>query len=100
MPCMNLFEIQNPYYKEQILPSSVRARVAVEAGSTYGWGRYIGLKNIDGSVIGMRDFGESAPVADLLKEFGLTAENVVEEAKRIISRTKGRAKKKSKKLRA
>lgn len=93
MPCMNLFESQDPSYREEVLPSSIRARVAVEAGSTYGWGRYIGLKNIDGSVIGMRDFGESAPVADLLKEFGLTSDHVVQEAKNVIKRFKERKRK-------
>jgi len=100
MPSMSQFEVQGPEYREEVLPSSVRARLAVEAGSTYGWGRYIGIKNVDGGVIGMRDFGESAPVADLLKEFGLTADHVVAEAKKVINRIKKNSKGIKKRMKA
>jgi len=86
MPSMNLFETQDAEYREEVLPSSIRARLAVEAGSTFGWGRYIGIKDLDGGVIGMRDFGDSAPLHDLLKEFGLTSDHVVAEAKRILNK--------------
>jgi len=85
MPCWRLYECQNPAYWEEVLPSSVRARVAVEAGSTYGWRRYTG-RHDDGSILGMRDFGASAPLADLLEEFGLTVQSVVQMAKRTLER--------------
>ena len=83
MPCWSLYENQDPAYWEQVLPSAVTARVAVEAGSTFGWRRYTG-KHGAGGVVGLRDFGASAPITDLLKEFGLTVECVVEEAKRVM----------------
>ncbi|MFB3082231.1 MAG: transketolase, partial [Gammaproteobacteria bacterium] len=60
MPCWSLYECQNSAYWEEVLPSSVRARVAVEAGSTFGWRRYTG-RHDEGSIIGLRDFGASAP---------------------------------------
>ena len=62
---------------ESVLPASVRARVAVEAAAADYWYKYVGL---DGKVIGMRSFGESAPGPVLMKEFGFTAENVVATA--------------------
>jgi transketolase len=85
MPCWRLYECQNPAYWQEVLPSSVRARVAVEPGSTYGWRRYTG-RHDDGSILGMRDFGASAPLADLLEEFGLTVQGVVQMAKRTLER--------------
>lgn len=85
MPCWELYECQDPDYWEEVLPSSVRARVAVEAGSTFGWRRYVG-RHDDGTVLGLRDFGASAPVKDLLPEFGLTVDGVVQMAKSVISR--------------
>jgi transketolase len=97
MPSMNLFEKQDAEYREEVLPGSIRTRLAVEAGSAFGWGRYIGIKGLDGSVIGMRNFGDSAPVHDLLKEFGLTSDHVVAEAKRVINRHTKRTKKQIKK---
>ncbi|MCK4906329.1 MAG: transketolase [Spirochaetes bacterium] len=83
MPCWSLYEHQSPEYWEEVLPSDVHARVAIEAGSTYGWRRYIGIHS-EGSVLGMRDFGASAPINDLLKEFGLTVEGLVKMAKKTI----------------
>jgi transketolase len=80
MPCWSLYERQDAKYWEEILPSSVRARVAVEAGSTFGWRRYVG-RHGEGNVLGMRTYGASAPIKDLLKEFGLTIEGVVKMAK-------------------
>ena len=85
MPCWSLYECQNPAYWEEVLPSSVRARVAVEAGSTYGWRRYTG-RHDEGSIIGLRDFGASAPLKDLLKEYCLTVECVVDNAKDVIAK--------------
>jgi len=75
MPCAELFEAQDAQYREQVLPSDVLARVAVEAGHADYWYKYVGL---DGRVVGMTSFGESAPAADLMKHFGFTVDNVVE----------------------
>jgi transketolase len=75
MPCAELFEAQDAEYREQVLPSDVLARVAVEAGHKDYWYKYVGL---DGRVVGMSSFGESAPAADLMKHFGFTVDNVVE----------------------
>jgi transketolase len=87
IPCWTLYECQDPSYWEQILPSSVKARIAVEAGSSFGWGRYTGRCD-DSGFVGMRGFGASAPIADLLEEFGLTAERVAELAKKAIKDNK------------
>lgn len=73
MPCMDLFEQQPAAYKEEVLPKQVRARVAIEAGADFGWGKYVGL---DGDVVTMKGFGASAPAELLFKKFGFTAENV------------------------
>jgi len=87
MPCWSLYERQDPVYWEEVLPSSVRARVAVEAGSTFGWRRYVG-RHGEGNVLGMRTYGASAPIKDLLKEFGLTIDGVVQMAKETLSNQK------------
>jgi transketolase len=73
MPSTDIFDAQDADYKESVLPSSVTARVAVEAGVTDGWYKYVG---INGKVIGINRFGESAPAGELFKEFGFTADNV------------------------
>ncbi len=83
MPSWKLFDQQPAEYRESVLPMKVRARVAVEAGVTFGWEHYVGL---DGAVVGMRSFGASAPAKVLLEEFGLTAENVVAQAKALLGR--------------
>ncbi len=90
MPCWTLFELQDEEYTEQVLPRNVRARVAVEAGSTHGWGRYVGRRRLDGGVVGMHTFGESAPIADLLPAFGLTIDGVVKEARLVMNRVNGK----------
>jgi len=74
MPCTEEFDAQDAEYKESVLPSSVTARVAVEAGVTGFWGKYVGL---NGKVIGIDTFGESAPAGELFKLFGITTEAVV-----------------------
>jgi transketolase len=74
MPNTKQFDAQDAAYKESVLPSSVSARVAVEAAVTDGWYKYVGL---NGKVIGLNRFGESAPAGELFKEFGFTAENVL-----------------------
>ncbi|MDQ6972527.1 MAG: transketolase C-terminal domain-containing protein, partial [Mariprofundaceae bacterium] len=74
MPCTEEFDAQDAAYKESVLPSSVTARVAVEAGVTAFWGKYVGL---NGKVIGIDTFGESAPADQLFEMFGITTEAVV-----------------------
>lgn len=81
MPCMDIFEEQSAEYKEQILPKSVRARVAVEALIDYGWGKYVGL---DGKTVTMTGFGASAPAAALFEKFGFTTEEVVKAVKSVL----------------
>ena len=68
MPCMDLFEEQSSEYKESVLPKSVRKRVAVEALSDFGWGRYVGL---DGACVTMTGCGASGPANQLFEHFGL-----------------------------
>lgn len=81
MPCTEDFDAQSAKYKESVLPSSVRARVAVEAGSETCWYKYVGL---DGKVIGMRTFGTSAPAKVLFPHFGFTAEHVAETVEELL----------------
>lgn len=78
MPCMDLFEEQTAEYKESVLPKAVRARVAIEALSDFGWGRYVGL---DGATVTMAGFGASGPAAQLFEHFGFTVDHVVEVAR-------------------
>lgn len=85
MPCMDLFEQQSAEYKESVLPKDVRARVAVEALSSFGWGRYVGL---DGATVCMESFGASAPAAQLFEKFGFTKQHVVEVAMKVIAANK------------
>jgi len=74
MPSTDVFDAQDADYKESVLPAAVTARVAVEAATKDGWYKYVGL---NGKVIGMESFGESAPAGELFKYFGFTVENVV-----------------------
>ena len=67
--------------KKQLLPKAIRARVAVEAGTDFGWGKYVGL---DGAVVTMHGFGASAPAGILFKKFGFTTENVVNTVKSVL----------------
>jgi len=78
LPSWELFDKQPADYREGVLPSAVRARVAVEAGITLGWEHYVGL---DGTVVGMTGFGASAPAEELYEKFGITPECVVEAAR-------------------
>ena len=78
MPCMELFEEQSAEYREAVLPKAVRKRVAIEALSDFGWGKYVGL---DGAYVCMKSFGASAPAAKLFEKFGFTVENVVNTVK-------------------
>ncbi|KAG5579810.1 hypothetical protein H5410_050437 [Solanum commersonii] len=78
--CWELYDEQSAEYKESVLPSSVTARVSIEAGSTFGWQKFVGDK---GKAIGIDGFGASAPADKIYKEFGITAEAVVAAAKQV-----------------
>ena len=82
-PSWELFEKQDAAYRDSVLPPSVTARVSLEMASAFGWERYTGPK---GKIIGMRSFGASAPLKDLLKKFGFTADNVVAAAKAVLGK--------------
>ncbi len=75
MPCVDAFMAQDDAYRQKVLPNEVRARVAVEASHADYWYKFVGL---DGKVIGMTSFGESAPIKDLYQHFGITVDAVVE----------------------
>ncbi len=81
MPSWELFESQDAVYKEKVFPENIKKRLAVEAGSTLGWHKYI---TDEGDIIGMTGFGESAPAEDLYRVFGFTVENVVLKAKALL----------------
>ncbi len=81
MPCVEVFEAQDAAYRESVLPAAVTARVAVEAGVTAAWYKYVGLQ---GRVVGIDRFGESAPAGQLFKEFGFTVENVVKSVEEVL----------------
>jgi transketolase len=78
LPCWELFDRQPQDYRDQVLPPSVKARVAVEQASTLGWDRYVGD---GGAIIGMHTFGASAPLKNLLTRFGFTPDHVAELAR-------------------
>jgi len=82
MPSTNVFDAQDESYREAVLPSSVTARVVVEAGVADGWYKYIGTQ---GKAVAMTTFGESAPAGELFKQFGFTVENVVAAVESVIS---------------
>ncbi|WP_314730265.1 transketolase [Peptostreptococcus stomatis] len=81
VPCMDVFEAQSPEYIEEVLPSAVRTRLAVEAANPMPWYKYVGL---DGDVVAMDTFGASAPAKILFEHFGFTVANVVEKAKTLV----------------
>jgi transketolase len=81
MPCMELFEAQPPEYREQVLPAAVRARLAVEAGASMSWWKWVGL---DGDVLGLDRFGASAPGPTVLKELGFSVENILARAQALL----------------
>jgi len=81
MPSTDVFDAQDESYRESVLPAAVMARVAVEAGVTDYWRKYVGL---DGKVIGLDTFGESAPADQVYKHFGITAENVVKAVESLL----------------
>jgi transketolase len=81
MPSWELFDAQSQDYRDQVLPPTIRARIAVEAGVTQGWHKYVGL---DGAVIGVDRFGASAPFAVVFEKYGFTVENVVARAHKLL----------------
>lgn len=85
MPCMELFEKQTQKYRDSVLPNKCRARVAIEAGCSAPWGKYVGL---DGGYVCMDSFGASAPADKLFEIYGFTVDNVVSVAKKTLSRVK------------
>ncbi len=83
MPCTQVFDSQSADYREAVLPSAVSKRVAVEAGVTDYWLKYVGL---DGAVVGINRFGESAPGDTLMEHFGFTGANVAETMAELVAR--------------
>jgi transketolase len=81
MPSWELFESQSTDYKNNIFPSEIRKRISIEAGSSLGWHKYV---TDEGTVIGIDEFGKSAPAEILMKEFGLSTENIVRRAKALL----------------
>ena len=81
MPSTEDFEAQDPAYREAVLPAAVKARVAVEAGVTDGWRKYVGLQ---GQVIGIDRFGESAPASEVYEHLGLTVDAVVQAVEELM----------------
>ena len=86
MPSWELFERQDPAYREDVLPDAISARVAVEQAAVIGWERYVGRR---GAVVGMHTFGASAPLKGLLTKFGFTPEHVVKIAREQIAQQLG-----------
>ncbi len=83
MPSWDRFEKQSKEYKESVLPSSVKKRLAIEMGSSFGWERYTGD---EGAVIGIDKFGASAPGEKVMAEYGFTVENVVAQVEKLLNR--------------
>jgi transketolase len=80
MPCWEFFDEQNAKYRESVLPSRVKARLAIEAGVSMGWSKYVGS---GGDVLAVDRFGASAPAEDVFRDYGFTVENVVKKAKKL-----------------
>lgn len=85
IPCFKLFDEQDEAYKESVLPNSVRTRVAVEALTSFGWHKYVGL---DGDIISLDTFGESGNANELFKKFGFTVENIVDKSIKCVNKNK------------
>ena len=83
MPCIELFEAQTQEYRDQVLPPSVTARLAVEPGATIGWWKWVGS---DGDVLGLDRFGASAPGNTVLEKLGFNSENIVARARALLDR--------------
>jgi len=83
MPSWEIFYEQSPEYRESVLPAAVRKRVTVEAASTFGWEKFAGL---DGCIIGIDQFGASAPATEIMARFGFTAQHVTAAALQLMGR--------------
>jgi transketolase len=83
LPSWELFEAQDARYREEVIPPTLKARISIEAGSTLGWERYIGL---DGKAIGLQNYGASAPGNVIYEQLGLTAERIAKEAKTLLGK--------------
>ena len=83
LPCWRMFEDQEQGYRDEVLPPSCTARVAMEAGATFGWERYVGPQGI---IIGMEGFGASAPAGRLMEHFGFTSDNFVVQAHKVLGK--------------
>ena len=81
MPCMELYDKQSKAYKESVMPSNCTKRVAIEAGVSMPWMKYVGL---EGATVCMDTFGESGKPSDLFAHFGFTAENVAQKARELL----------------
>ncbi len=81
MPSWDLFAQQSDDYKESVLPHTCTNRISIEAGATFGWERFVGLKGI---AIGIDHFGASAPAEQLYKHFGITTDHIIEEARKLL----------------
>jgi transketolase len=81
MPCWEFFEEQSAAYKESVLPKKITARLAIEAGVSLGWHKYVGM---NGDTLTVDKFGASAPAADVFRDYGFTVENVIAKAKKLI----------------
>ncbi|HDZ0780562.1 TPA: transketolase, partial [Klebsiella pneumoniae] len=82
MPSTDVFDKQDAVYREAVLPQVISARIAVEAGIADYWFKYVGL---NGAIIGMQSYGESAPAEQLYQEFGITVEAVLQQAKALLA---------------
>ena len=85
MPSWEIFEQQDAAYRQSVFLPDVRSRVSIEAGSIFGWERYVGL---DGAIIGMTTFGASAPAKDLFNKYGFTTDHIIQAAREVLARNK------------
>jgi transketolase len=83
MPSWDIFDNQTQEYRDSVLPPNVKARVAIEQASTFGWERYVGAS---GQIIGMKTFGASAPLKELQRKFGFEPDRVIAVAKELLQR--------------
>jgi transketolase len=83
MACFELFDSQPAAYKNKVLPQTVEKRIAVEAGATLSWYKYVGLK---GEVIGIDRFGASAPARVLFEKFGFSVDNIVNQSQKLLKK--------------
>ncbi|MEK7856012.1 MAG: transketolase C-terminal domain-containing protein, partial [Acidobacteriota bacterium] len=81
MPCWEFFDEQSPKYKRSVLPSNIKARLAIEAGVSLGWAKYVGDH---GDTLTVDKFGASAPAEDVFRDYGFTVENVVRKARKLL----------------